>query len=251
MDRFRDIFSSGKSKKLPPELEAIRKKYGIEQGKPLINTTQLQRSLKRAVKSKKFRQDMFGEELTQETRLQRLDELLGAVAGIGAKLFGGAAAKTAAGAVAKTAGSAAARTAGSAATKTTARTVGSAAARTAANPATANRMRLLKKAQQQGLMDKSGKLTGLGQARSYVRGKIQGISDPNLRGLATRAMNRGTKMANTAIQSYSAGGARGIARGVLGSAARTAIRNPMMTAAIGTAVAGAMRGKNQSQTGAY
>ena len=239
MDRFRDLFSTNKPKKLPPELEAIRKKYGVEPGKPLINTKQLQRSLKRAVKSKKFRQDLFGEELTQETRLQRLDELLGAVAGFGAKLFGGAAAKTAAGAAAKTAGSAAAKTAGSAAAKTT------------LNPAAANRLRLLKKAQQQGLMDKSGKLTGLGQARSYARTKIQGISDPNLRGLATRAMNRGTKMANTAIQSYSAGGARGIARGVLGSAARTAIRNPMMTAAIGTAVAGAMRGKNQSQTGAY
>tara|TARA_Y100000114_G_C11708048_1_gene301986 strand:+ start:82 stop:825 length:744 start_codon:yes stop_codon:yes gene_type:complete len=247
MDRFRDLFSTNKPKKLPPELEAIRKKYGVEPGKPLINTKQLQRSLKRAVKSKKFRQDLFGEELTQETRLQRLDELLGAVAGFGAKLFGGAAAKTAAGAAAKTAGSAAARTAGSAAAKT----AGSAAAKTTLNPAAANRLRLLKKAQQQGLMDKSGKLTGLGQARSYARTKIQGISDPNLRGLATRAMNRGTKMANTAIQSYSAGGARGIARGVLGSAARTAIRNPMMTAAIGTAVAGAMRGKNQSQTGAY
>ena len=239
MDRFRDLFSTNKPKKLPPELEAIRKKYGVEPGKPLINTKQLQRSLKRAVKSKKFRQDLFGEELTQETRLQRLDELLGAVAGFGAKLFGGAAAKTAGSAAAKTAGSAATRTAGSAAAKTT------------LNPAAANRLRLLKKAQQQGLMDKSGKLTGLGQARSYARTKIQGISDPNLRGLATRAMNRGTKMANTAIQSYSAGGARGIARGVLGSAARTAIRNPMMTAAIGTAVAGAMRGKNQSQTGAY
>ena len=113
------------------------------------------------------------------------------------------------------------------------------------------RLRQLKKAQQQGLMDKSGKLTGLGQARSYARTKIQGISDPNLRGLATRAMNRGTKVANTAIQSYSAGGARGIAKGVLGSTARTAIRNPMMTAGIGLAVAGAMRGKNQSQTGAY
>ena len=231
MDRFRDLFSTNKPKKLPPELEAIRKKYGIAPGKPLINTRQLQQSLKRAVKSKKFRQDLFGEEFTQENRLQRLDELLGAVAGLGARLMGGAAAKTA--------GSAAAKTAGSAAAKTT------------LNPATANRLRLLKKARQQGLMQPSGKLTGLGQARSYARTKIQGISDPNLRGLATRALNRGTGMANTAIQSYSAGGAKGIARGVLGSAAKTAIRNPMMTAAIGTAVAGAMRGKNQSQTGAY
>ena len=247
MDRFRDLFSTNKPKKLPPELEAIRKKYGVEPGKPLINTKQLQRSLKRAVKSKKFRQDLFGEELTQETRLQRLDELLGAVAGIGAKLFGGVAAKTAAGAAAKTAAGTAAKTAGSAAT----RTAGSAAAKTTLNPATANRLRLLRQARQQGLMDTSGKLTGLGHAKTFVGKKIAGIADPNLKALATSAMNRGTKMANTAIQSYSAGGARGIARGVLGSTARTAIRNPMMTAAIGTAVAGAMRGKNQSQTGAY
>ena len=77
MDRFKDLFPSlKKAEKLSPELEDIRRKYGIESGQPILNTKNLQAALQRALKTKKFQKDLK-EQLNQRERLERIDEYVG------------------------------------------------------------------------------------------------------------------------------------------------------------------------------
>ena len=126
---------------------------------------------------------------------------------------------------------------------------GSAATRTSTiNPAAASRLKRLKMARQQGLMDAGGKLTGLGQAKTFVGKKIAGIADPNLKALATGLSNRGFAAANVARQSLASSGA---GRGLAGAAIRTAMRNPMTTMAVGSMVANRLRSRQQPATGGY
>ena len=105
----------------------------------------------------------------------------------------------------------------------------------------------MRQAQSKGLMDASGKLTGLGYAKGFVGGKVKGIADPNLRGLATRAMEGGFGAANVARQSLSGLSMKSAA----GSLAKTAIRNPMTTMAVGGMIANRMRNRQQPATGGY
>ena len=88
MDRFKDLFPSlKKAQKLSPELEDIRRKYGIESGAPLINTKNLQAALQRALKTKKFQKDLK-EQLTQRERLERIDEFVGLALKAGGAILG-------------------------------------------------------------------------------------------------------------------------------------------------------------------
>ena len=227
------------------------------------------------------------ESLSSEERLERIDEFFGAIAGGIARLAGGAAARGAAGAAAKGAAGATVRTASGRTLSQTGSMVakrlgqmkksgtlpatmgerrrlaismnkafaaragkaGSAATRTSTiNPAAASRLKRLKMARQQGLMDAGGKLTGLGQAKTFVGKKIAGIADPNLKALATGLSNRGFAAANVARQSLASSGA---GRGLAGAAIRTAMRNPMTTMAVGSMVANSLRSRQQPATGGY
>ena len=87
MDRFKDLFPSlKKAEQLSPELEDIRRKYGIESGQPILNTKNLQAALQRALKTKKFQKDLK-EQLNQRERLERIDEYVGvALKAVGALL---------------------------------------------------------------------------------------------------------------------------------------------------------------------
>ena len=88
MDRFKDLFPSlKKAQKLSPELEDIRRKYGIESGAPLINTKNLQVALQRALKTKKLQKDLK-EQLTQRERLERIDEFVGLALKAGGAILG-------------------------------------------------------------------------------------------------------------------------------------------------------------------
>ena len=167
--------------------------------------------------------------------------------------------KAAATLVGKTAKAAGARTgAAGAATRATGaatRAAGAATKAPAINPTAASRLRRLKMARQQGLMDAGGKLTGLGHAKTFVGKKIAGMADPNLKALATGLSNRGFAAANAAGQSLASAGAggslRSIGRAAAGTAIRTAIRNPMTTMAVGSMVANRLRSRQQPATGGY
>ena len=94
-----------------------------------------------------------------------------------------------------------------------------------------------------GLMTQTGQTTGLGFARKFGQSKIKGIADPNLRGLARVGLERGVD----AAQSLSGLSMKSAA----GSLAKTAIRNPMTTMAVGSIIANRMRNRQQPATGGY
>ena len=94
-----------------------------------------------------------------------------------------------------------------------------------------------------GLMTQTGQKTGLGFARKFGQSKIKGIADPNLRGLARVGLERGVD----AAQSLSGLSMKSAA----GSLAKTAIRNPMTTMAVGSIIANRMRNRQQPATGGY
>lgn len=94
-----------------------------------------------------------------------------------------------------------------------------------------------------GLMTQTGQTTGLGFARKFGQSKIKGIANPNLRGLATRGLERGVD----AAQSLSGLSMKSAA----GSLAKTAMRNPLTTMAVGSIIANRMKNRQQPATGGY
>tara|TARA_E500000318_G_scaffold85901_1_gene82244 strand:- start:150 stop:1097 length:948 start_codon:yes stop_codon:yes gene_type:complete len=287
----------------------LRQKYGIsfdsKTGKAKVKETPALKAgfrsvigalVKRAVQDKDFEPPTFKSE-----SVERLDEIVGALARVAGGLVGRSAAKSKLGAAAVKAGrpgvigprtslagigrqnlartmtgrsavtAAAPKAAAAAAPKAAAAAAPKAAAtlspmgklvskrmmqigKTRGLPATrAARKQMainLKKGFEskinRGLMTQTGQTTSLGFARKFGQSKIKGIANPNLRGLASRALEGGVDAAKS-LSGVSV-------KSAAGSLAKTAMRNPLTTMAVGSMVANRLKdrvGYQQPATGSY